>query len=47
MVDLTRASDSANAGIPMSTLGLDLSAGFYPGSNAQRNRESQDRQLRF
>jgi hypothetical protein len=40
MVDLTRASDSANAGIPMSTLGLDLSAGFYPGSNAQRNRES-------
>ena len=40
MVDLTRASDSANAGIPMSTIGRDLTVNYYPGSKDQQNRES-------
>jgi hypothetical protein len=40
MVDLTRASDSSNAGIAMSTIGRDLTVSYYPGSRDQQNRES-------
>lgn len=41
VVDVTQASAAANAGVPMSTMGQDLSVGYYPGSASQLKREAE------